>query len=31
MKKANFDKFLAEQIKEPACASGFRNASAEWE
>ncbi len=31
MKKTNFDKYLAEQMKEPGFAAAFRKAGAEWD
>ena len=31
MKKTNFDKYLAEQMKEPSFAAAFRKAGAEWD
>jgi hypothetical protein len=31
MKKTNFPKFLAEQMKEPGFAATFRKAGAEWD
>jgi hypothetical protein len=31
MKPTNFDKYLAEQMKEPGFATAFRKAGAEWE